>query len=107
MAPTHGHTCLLRERLNSFGELQPSLTLQERCYCDRVVAPIFISTHNCSTEKFNFTQLWFTNHSDLLIQRENWTPERLDDLLERRKFCGKRGYIRNGIFQPKVNLGGQ
>ena len=95
MAPIHGHTCLLRERLNSFGELQLSLTLQERCYCQRVVAPTFIGTHNCSTNELNLTQLWFTNHShseftNPLTQKENWTPERLDELLERRKFCGKR-----------------
>ena len=87
---TQGHVCLLRKRLNFSGELQWSLPLQELCYCQRVVAPTFINTHNCFTNELDLTQLWFTHDAVFLTQRENWSPERLDDLLERKDYCGKR-----------------
>ena len=33
--------------------------------------------------------MWFTDNQDELKLPANWTPERLDELLERKKFCGK------------------
>ena len=88
--PTHGHTCLLKERLNSKGELHWSLLLKERCYCQRVVAPTFINLHDCSSTEWKPGQLWFTSNLILLTQRENWTPDILDGLLVRGGYCGKR-----------------
>ena len=84
-----GHVCLLRERLNLTGETQWFLPKQERCYCQHVIAPTFISIHDCYTNMMESTQLWFTSDSVSLTNRENWTPERLDELLERMGYCGK------------------
>ena len=33
--------------------------------------------------------MWFTDNQDELKQKSNWTPDRLDALLERKIFCGK------------------
>ena len=88
--PTHEHICLLKERLNSKGELQWSLLLRERCYCQRVVAPAFISLFSCSSEEAK--QFWFTSDLISLTHRDNWTPDRLDGLLVRSGYCGKQYY---------------
>ena len=87
---TDGHICLLKEKLNSNGTLQWSLPLKERCYCQRVVIPTFLSTQDCSTNNDNPNHLWYSLDVVPLTQKDNWTPGILDELLERSGYCGKQ-----------------
>ena len=84
-----GHVCLLKERFDQDGLLRWSLPLMERCYCQKVVAPIWLGT-GCpnSLKQIEHMELWFTNDPLALIETKNWTPAYLDLLLERKEYCG-------------------
>ena len=101
---TQGHVCLLRERVSLTGEPQWSLSLQERCYCQTVVAPTFISIYNCSLNEMSSKWLWYTSDPVPLTKQENWTPERLDKLLERIGYCGKNFKIHLNLLKPCYRL---
>ena len=81
--------CLLKERPDQDGLLRWSLPLMERCYCQEVVAPIWLGT-GCpnSPKHIGYMELWFTNDPLALIETKNWTPANLDLLLERKEYCG-------------------
>ncbi|XP_072046721.1 uncharacterized protein [Amphiura filiformis] len=78
-----GHVCFLIKRHNQTGELQWSLSRKERCYCQGVVAPDILS--DCRND--NPDSFWYTNDPGPLVFRDNWTVERLDELLERTGLC--------------------
>ncbi|XP_072016296.1 uncharacterized protein [Amphiura filiformis] len=93
---SHAHVCLLKKRQDRNGVLRWSLTSIERCFCQMVVAPVWMSTssahstNQCNTTTIPTEDLWFTDspeHAESLIARENWTPETLDGLLQRKEFC--------------------
>ena len=92
--------CLLRERVSLTGVPQWSLSLQERCYCQSVIAPSFISIHDCSVNQMASKHLWFTNDSVPLTNQENWSSERLDELLERIGYCGKNFKVLLNSLNP-------
>ena len=94
MTRTEGHICLLQKRLNHIGKFQWSLLLNERCHCQGVVAPLLRNT-KCLTRKEKLESLWFAKDSSTFTRRENWKPGKLDDLLERKDFCGK--HIANAL----------
>ena len=89
MKATEGHICLLQERVNHIGKFQWSLLLNERCHCQGVAAPLVRNT-KCSTSKEELKSLWFVKDPSTLTRRENWQAGKLDDLLERKDYCGKR-----------------
>ena len=65
----------------------------ERCFCTIVLAPKFLS-ENCPTALKDASvvereDLWFTDDKELLKNSMKWTPEQLDQLLERVEFCSK------------------
>ena len=67
-----------------------ALPLKERCLCQAVTVPEVRHTNNCFATKVISESLWFTSDPAPLIRRENWTPEKLDDLLERSEYCGRQ-----------------
>ena len=75
----------------STGRLRWSLFLKELCYCQGVVALEQITTRTCSGQDdcAHADDLWFTDHPDPLTQRQNWSPPKLDQLLERSVLCCK------------------
>ena len=89
MESTEGHICLLQKRINHVGQFEWSLPLNERCHCQGVAAPLVRNT-NCFTRKERLESLWFAKDPLTLTRRENWKPGKLDDLLERKDYCGKR-----------------
>ena len=82
-----GQACILTLKEDAAGEMKYSLPYKGRCLCQIVLNPRNIMS-NCQVmdEEDVF---WFTNDSDILTQRANWTPEKLDILLERNGYCGK------------------
>ncbi|XP_072014450.1 uncharacterized protein [Amphiura filiformis] len=76
--------CLLTKRLNPTGVMQWSLPYKGRCFCQIVLAPRSQICHRNEQEEDSF---WFTSDHEALIQRENWTPHKLDILLERTGYC--------------------
>ncbi|XP_072049864.1 uncharacterized protein [Amphiura filiformis] len=78
-------------KLDTDGFSKWTLASNERCYCTSVIAPIkyFINVEDskyCSDKPE--PQWWFVESIDALTLRENWTPTRLDVLLDRAAFCG-------------------
>ena len=57
-----------------------------RCQCDRVVISLVDNTRYCP--KLPKEAMWFTDNQDKLKQPANWTPDKLDELLDRKTFCG-------------------
>ena len=88
VSSANGHMCLLQESRNSSDGLQWSLSLKERCLCHAVTAPLLRRSRHCFVSQMMSEPLWFTSDPSHLTRRENWTPEKLDELLERKAFCG-------------------
>ncbi|XP_072048588.1 uncharacterized protein [Amphiura filiformis] len=83
------YTCDLLEAYDPVsGKTRFALPSAERCYCTRVLPPVRKLSNKCNTyNKDKMESLWFTDYPGLLTKRENWTPEKLDELLERKQFC--------------------
>lgn len=70
-----------------------SMPWDERCLCQGVVAPKEGSNppRDCPLVRgdVNGTNgYWFTDNKKDLTRRRNWTPSKLNDLLERAVYCG-------------------
>ena len=91
------HVCLLKERPDpsSGGTLRWSLSYDDICYCQRVIAPTFISLEKCPKEDDQTCSdilscnLWFVDDPTLLTHSQNWNIKTLDQLLERTDYCGE------------------
>ena len=91
------HMCMLKERHDpDAGKIRWSLPSRERCHCQAVVRSKVTSAlqnalSNCPAfvDETIDENMWFTDNDSALIQRENWTPNELDHLLERITFCSK------------------
>ena len=92
LSPVDAYVCMFVERQDpSTGGLRWSLFAKERCYCQGVVAPEQMTSRTCSG-KGDYAQiddLWITEDPGPIIQRKNWSPAKLDQLLERNVFCCK------------------
>ena len=86
-----GHICILKTRFDqSTQTVRWSLPSKERCLCQGVVAPEQRADHSCYSGSASETDdLWFIDNPFHLVRRENWTPKKLDKLLERDKLCCK------------------
>ena len=84
----HIQICLLKKRHDeSTGRMRWSMASIMRCQCDRVMISLVDNTPYCP--KVLEDTMWFTDNQDELKHKSNWTPDRLDALLERKIFCGK------------------
>ncbi|XP_072016385.1 uncharacterized protein [Amphiura filiformis] len=84
---TVGQVCLLTERQAPDGHVRWSLPYKGRCFCQVVRAPRKVATTTCHRRNEEEDSYWYTSDPQELTQRENWTPEKLDVLLERTGFC--------------------
>ena len=91
--------CILKEQLDPANNIiRWGIASKDRCDCERVVAPKFKCTPSCA-RKAPFAgnkeaiEMWYINEPELLTMRENWTPERMDQLLERVDLCCKLIYL--------------
>ena len=70
-----------------------SLPSKERCICQAVIAVKNDGRAGCRIPGgdglHQQEDLWFTDEKDQLVRRVNWTPEILNELLERSVACGK------------------
>ncbi|XP_072017305.1 neuropilin-1a-like [Amphiura filiformis] len=64
-----------------------SLPFAEICLCQRVVAPVFLNAKTCPRRDNKDGDLWFVDDPQLLIMRNNWKRDILDDLLDRTTHC--------------------
>ena len=86
------HVCILKKRPVPSMEnaLEWSLPNNERCLCQRVVAPSnrsqFCQENNTNVLKDNI--YFFVNDPRSLILRQNWNKATLDKLLNRTGYCG-------------------
>ena len=95
--PVLSHMCMLKERYDpDAGTIRWSLPSMERCYCQAVVRSKVTSDLKNAlfycpafVEETIDEDMWFTDNDSALTQRENWTPNELDLLLERIPFCSK------------------
>ncbi|XP_072041430.1 uncharacterized protein [Amphiura filiformis] len=98
--PVLGHVCLLQKRPNpsNGGDLEWSLTSEERCWCTWVIAPVMMTVHvevghsSCmsgSDRNTTSSHLWFTEDASHLTNPINWNQNALDSLLGRALFCDK------------------
>ena len=91
--------CILRKQLDpSTGRLRWGMPAKDRCACHRVVAPTFTRTPSCSGKPApcspykETVEMWYIDDSKWLTRKENWNMEKLDQLLERKGFCGRLIY---------------
>ena len=73
------HVCVLQERFDPSSKMiRWSLSRKEICFCLGVVAPQESSGRRCSKivedDADILEDLWFTDDSLLLVNRNNWTP---------------------------------
>ena len=79
--------CILREQLDpATGRLRWGIPSKDRCACDSVVAPKFECT---SSSRRKPPEMWYIDEPKPLTRTENWTPKKLDELLERTDLCCK------------------
>ena len=89
------HICMLKKRPDPSlkGVLRWSLSYDEICYCQGVVAPRLSKT--CSKEEelvcsdSTSCRLWLVEDPALFTQRRYWNKKALAQLLERADYCGK------------------
>ena len=84
------HVCILQESLDpASGVMRWSLPKYEICLCQGVVAPRVSAGRTCHRNGKTETtqQLWFTDDPSSLTNRNNWTPKKLDALLNRTHCC--------------------
>ena len=89
------YVCMLKKKPDPSrdGALRWSLSYDELCYCQAVVAPR--SQKTCQG-KYDATacpdvltcNLWFVDDPTPLTKRQNWNKEVLDRLLQRVDHCG-------------------
>ncbi|XP_072041671.1 uncharacterized protein [Amphiura filiformis] len=105
--PVLGHVCLLQKRPNpsNGGDLEWSLTSEERCWCTWVISPIMKTVQvkgglgghsSClygSDRNTTSSHLWFTEDASHLTNPINWNQNALDSLLDRALFCDKSAPI--------------
>ena len=88
----HIQICLLKKRYDeSTGRMRWSMASKMRCQCDRVMTSLVDNTRYCP--KLPEEAMWFTDNQDELKQPANWTSDKLDELLERKIFCGQLSVI--------------
>ena len=80
----------------------------ERCLCTIVLAPKFLS-ENCPTTSTDASvvereDLWFTEDKELLTNSMKWTPEQLDQLLERAGFCSEYLWSNDGDIHSQITI---
>ena len=66
---------------------------EDICFCQGVIAPNNRGTASCPAAPQNEhpgSVMWYTDNPNPLTSRKNWTPEKLDQLLDRVRFCRKR-----------------
>ena len=87
--------CILKEQLDpTNGRIRWGIASKDRCDCERVIAPKVKCTPSCA-RKAPFAgiteaiEMWYIDEPELLTRRENWTPERMDELLDRVVLCCK------------------
>ena len=88
--------CILKEQLDpANGRLRWGIASKDRCDCERVVAPKFKCTQSCARKapfaghNREVIEMWYIDEPKLLTMTENWTQERMDELLERVDLCCK------------------
>ena len=80
--------CLLRKRYDqSTQQMRWSMPTLMRCMCDAVMISHVDNTLNC--HKITQDIMWFTDNHQQITHKSNWTPEKLDQLLDRQIMCGK------------------
>ncbi|XP_072017513.1 uncharacterized protein [Amphiura filiformis] len=72
------------------GVLRWSLPYKEICYCQGVVAPKRAKTCPRREDEYEDGDLWFVDDPSLLIMRQNWRKDILDELMNRASYCEKR-----------------
>ena len=84
----NSHICLLQERFDP-SSMRWSLPQKERCFCQRVVAPQISGSRSCVrvNDTDNIEDLWFIDDPTTVTNPRNWTPRKLDDLLDRSQCC--------------------
>ena len=85
---SHVQMCMLKKRYDESTDLMRwSMSSSMRCRCDRVMISLVDNTPYCP--KLEKETMWFTDKQNELKDKSNWTPDKLDELLERKTFCGK------------------
>ncbi|XP_072022654.1 hyalin-like [Amphiura filiformis] len=89
LAVVQSNLCMLKERPDHSrgGVLRWSLLYKEICYCQGVVAPRRVNTCPRREEDYEDGDLWFVDDPSLLIMRQNWKKDILDELLNRARYC--------------------
>ena len=87
------HICILQERFNLSSQAKHwAMPRKEVCSCQRVVAPKMLTSQSCLTHNNEdaLEDLWLVDDPNLitlLTNRRNWTPAKLDNLLEQSNCC--------------------
>ena len=109
--------CMLIQRNDTkTSTLRWSLPAQKRCSCIAVaMRRTPLDFNSCPADKSREVrkgseveeELWFTDDPKPLTQRWNWTPEKLNELLERESDCAGKWYLRVGCGELVyfVNIG--
>ncbi|XP_072049977.1 hyalin-like [Amphiura filiformis] len=84
--------CILEKRPDASrgGVLRWSLPYKEICFCQAVVAPKHTKSCPRRKEEYEDGDLWFLDDPYLLIMRQNWKKDILDELMNRTTYCDIR-----------------
>ena len=87
------HVCILRKRFDpSSGMMRWSQPKKDLCFCQWAVAPkiaLLSTDQSCPRNEDSnaMAELWFTDEPTSLTNHTNWTPKKLDALLNRTYCC--------------------
>ena len=80
--------CMMIRRHDKDGQLRWSIPAIKRWSCTRV-AMRQSNINACPQDKVPHQDLWFIDDVKNLMNHENWTPGKLDELFDREIDCGK------------------
>ena len=100
IARVNSRICILKEKKDETGEVHWSLPLKQLCDCEKVVAVNL----PCVASKTNPADLWFIDDPTELIDESNWTPDILDELLQREPYCEREGTTIHNHFRMLISL---
>ena len=78
---------MIRRNDPQTGRFRWSIPSRKRCFCTKVAIRLS-NINDCPQDEIDPKELWFTDHTDELTNRDNWSEEIMDQLFDRKITCG-------------------
>ncbi len=104
MTLVQSHVCIFKKRPDPsrYGSLRWSLPLAEICFCQSVIpeAQVGLIGKTCpESDEYADGELWFADEHLMyqLTLRHNWKRNKMDEVLDRIKYCGESRVNTNDV----------